>query len=196
MDNNQGAMKIKKMIIPERRSLFSRVCLPMLLFVSFVWLNLYASLSDFNGALFLNEGYSSPLSYMITSVLILSLSQYILFEILFFIYRLFIGFSIYSFMIPKNALLDRFRIWYIVRNLILGFVFNIRFFFPYISTYLSVVEIIMNFAFVIVLYFDLKKDYVEPLVGQYVFKTLVFPVILYEIYIVITQVVNVLWWRL
>ena len=92
----------------------------------------------------------------------------------------------------KNVLLNKFRIWYLVRNLILGTIFNLRFLFPYISAYLCIMEVILNFAFIIGLYFDLKKKYIEPLVGQFVFKTLALPVVLYEIYQVIVLMVGVL----
>ena len=193
MSNRQEAIQIKSRLrLPAERSFFSKFCLPVLLFFSFVWLYLYTTLSDINDVLFVNETFSSLPTYLIFSVLFVSLVDYLVFELEFFVYRLFIGFSIYSFMIPKNVLIDKFRMWYIFRNLILGLVFNLRFFFPFIGTYLIIIELIANFAFIFLLFNDLKKDYVEPIVGQYVFKTLVLPVILYEIYIVITQMVGVL----
>ena len=193
MNNNQNMLDAKtKLLIKEKTNFFSKVCLPLVLFLSFIWLNLYASLTELNDVFFNNEVYSSVTAYLIATTIFISLVEYLAFELYFFVYRLFIGFSIYSFMIPKNVLIDKFRIWYVVRNLILGVVFNLRFFFPYISTYLCVAELIMNFMFVFVLYADLKKDFIEPLVGQYVFKTLIMPVLLYEVYIVITQVVSVL----
>ena len=88
--------------------------------------------------------------------------------------------------------MDKFRKWYIYRNIVLGLVFNLRFFVPFISVYLCIFELIMNFGFIIGLYFDLKKDYVEPLVAQYVFRTLALPIILYEAYTIITLMVGVL----
>lgn len=95
-------------------------------------------------------------------------------------------------MIPKFVLIDKFRLWYLFRNILLGVIFNLRFFFPYIGTYLCVFELIFNFVFIICLYFDLSKNYVESLVGQFVFKSLAVPVILYEIYTVIVMMVGVL----
>ena len=38
----------------------------------------------------------------------------------------------------------------------------------------------MNMLFVIMLYFDLNREYVEPLVGQFVFKTLAVPFVIYQ----------------
>ena len=136
--------------------------------------------------------YGSHITYMIFSVLFAGIFDYLIFEILFFLYRFCLGFSIYSFMIPKFALKDKFRFWYLIRNVVLGFLFNLRFFFPYIETYLCVFELVANFMLIICLYFDLSREYVEPLVGQFVFKTLAVPVVLYETYSLIMLVVGAL----
>ena len=95
-------------------------------------------------------------------------------------------------MIPKTVLTDNFRKLYIVRNLILGLIFNLRFVYPFINTYLCVIELIMNVLFLLGLFYSLKKQYIEPLVAQYVFKTLSLPIILYEAYILITLMLGVL----
>lgn len=196
MQNQQTININQRLLMQNQRSIFSKFGLPILLMLSFVWLNLYTDLADLNSLTFTGgQNYVNLSSYLIFSVLIAGIFDYLIFELLFFIYRLFIGFSIYSFMIPKNIMLDKFRFWYIVRNIFLGFLFNIRFFLPYVSTYLCVFELIFNFGFIILLYFDLSKNYVEPLIGQFVFKTLAVPVILYEVYVVIRLVVGVLWWK-
>jgi len=193
MEKDIKTIKIsRKMLIKNERSVFSRFCLPMLTFISFVWLNLYSTLTEINVVNLDYELFGSVDTYVFLSVLLAGLFDYLIFELLFFIYRLFLGFSIYSFMIPKNVMIDKFRIWYILRNVVLGIIFNLRFFFPYISTYLCVFELILNFGFIICLYFALAKNYVEPLVAQFVFKTLVIPVILYEVYVVIKLMVGVL----
>ena len=129
---------------------------------------------------------------MFINVLIKGLVDYLVFELVFFLYRFVIGFSIYSFMIPKQVLKDKFRLWYVIRNLALGFLYNLRFAFPYFGTYLCIFELVFNFAFIIGMFFDLKRNYVEPLVGQFVFKTLAVPVVAYEIYKMIMLMVAVL----
>ena len=193
MQNNQ----IKQLNIDEKhifvkpRGILGRV-LPVLLFVSFLWLNFYDTLAEVNNFSTNFSGMEGAGASICFYVFIQGLIDYIVFEFLFFIYRFCLGFSIYSFMIPKYVLIDKFRGWYIVRNLVLGLFFNLRFFFPYIGTYLCVIELICNFVLIICLYYDLQKEYVEPLVGQFVFKTLALPVVLYEIYYVIKLMAGVL----
>ena len=193
MENQKPIILKTNVNAKNDRSFFSKICLPVILLVSFAWLNLYSSLSEANNIFRPDDTYSSIASYLFTSALIFAVVDYLVFELYFFVYRLFLGFSVYSLLIPKNVLIDKFRIWYIVRNIVLGVVFNLRFFFPYIGTYLIIFEIAADFAFIILLFVDLKKDYIEPLVSQFVFRTLVMPIILYEIYLVITYVVGVLW---
>lgn len=193
MDSTQNQLNVKnKIVLDNQRSFFSRFGLPVLLFISFVWLDLYAKLGGLNSVFYPYKEYGSLSSYLILSVLIYSVADYVIFELCFMLYRLFLSFSIYSFMIPKIVLLDNFRKCYIFRNIILGVVFNLRFLFPYINTYLCVVELIGNFLFIFCLFLSLKKKYVEPLVAHYVFKTLTIPVVLYEAYILVTLMVGVL----
>lgn len=193
MEKKETQLNVQPAFLMEnQRGFFSKFGLPFLLFVSFVWLNLYGSMIETNSVFHSYQEFGSIGTYLASSAILVALIDYIIFEVYFFIYRLFIGFSIYSFMIPKVVMLDKFRKWYIFRNIVLGLIFNVRFFMPYISVYLCVIELILNFLFIFGLYFDLKKDYVEPLVAQYVFKTLTLPVFLYEAYVVITLMVGVL----
>lgn len=157
------------------------IVLPVFLLLSFIWLNLYTTMTDINTAVHYFFPTDSLSFYLFGNVLLKGIFDYLVFEMLFFVYRFCLGFSIYSFMIPKDVLKNKFRFWYIIRNLILGFIFNIRFFFPYFATYACIFEMLFNMLLVVVLYFDLSKEYVEPLVGQFVFKTLAYPVFIYEI---------------
>lgn len=165
------------------------IILPVFLLLSFVWLNFYTTMTDINSAVRFLNPLTSLEAYMFGNVLIKGVFDYLIFELLFFVYRFCLGFSIYSFMIPKDVLKNKFRFWYIIRNIVLGFVFNIRFFFPYFAIYSCIFEMAMNMLLVVCLYFDLNKQYVEPLVGQFVFKTLAFPVVVYEVFEII-----ILWW--
>lgn len=167
----------------QERSAFSKV-LPLLVFLSFVWLNLYSN-SQARATTLLSIGNGWLFWGIVTSLV-----NYLIFELLFAVYRFLIGFSVYSFMIPRRVLVDRFRIWFVIRNLLLGVFYNLRFFAPYISVYLCVLELIFNFMFIIGMYFSLAKNYVEPLVGQFVFKSLTIPMFIYEAIRVIILVVN------
>lgn len=183
--------KVFELNTKVKTGVFSKI-LPFLVFLSFVWLNFYTTTADLNVLNINFTIFDTIESYVFFSVLFAGLLDYVLFEFIFFIYKFILGFSIYSFLIPRQVLNNRFRLWFMIRNIVLGVVYNLRFFFPYITVYLVVVEVILNMSILICLYYDIKKDYIEPLVGQFVFKTLSIPFILYEVYIVITMMVGVL----
>jgi len=166
--------------------------LPVFLLISFIWLNLYPSLTGVNDIFLDKTAFMSVPLFLAFVAIVRGAFSYLIFELLFFVYRFAIGFSIYSFMIPKDVLKNKFRYWYIFRNLILGIFYNLRFFFPYVTTFLCIFELILNMAFVVMLYFDLNREYIEPLVGQFVFKTLTVPIVLYEVYKMIVLMWGVL----
>ena len=120
------------------------IVLPVFLLLSFIWLNLYTTMTDINTAVHYFFPTNSLSFYLLGNVLLKGIFDYLVFEMLFFVYRFCLGFSIYSFMIPKDVLKNKFRFWYIIRNLILGFIFNIRFFFPYFATYACIFEMLFN----------------------------------------------------
>lgn len=167
-------------------SIWSKV-LPVLLFFSFVWLELYSSVAKMA-----TIGIVGQSSSLVISILFYGLFAYAIFEFLFLVYRFCLSFSLYSFLLPRQGFKDKFRKWFLIRNIILGFIFNLRFYFPYISAYLCIIELIFNMLLIIVLYYDVAKKHVEPLIGQFVFKILCIPMVLYEIYQVLSMMAGVL----
>ncbi len=170
----------------DTKSILSSL-LPAFVFLSFIWLNLYSSLASSSVLNFLPSKRN-----MFLTILLSGAFAYLFFELLFLVYRLFIGFSIYSFMIPKRALLDSFRVGFFLRNLVLGLIYNLRFAYPFLSTYLCVFDLLFNFLCFMFVYLYLSKSYVEPLVGQFVFKTLSVPIFIYEIASVLMLVAGVI----
>ena len=175
----------------EKRSAFSKV-LPFLVYLSFIWLNLYyllAMSNPFNFNIFEN---TTRQSYVFFTFIVEGSLAYLIFEFLFFLYKFALNFSIYSFVVPRQVLNDRFRLWFMIRNIILGLIFNLRFFFSFISLYLVVFETLVNVIIIVCLYFDIKRKHVDEIIAQYVFKALAIPFILYQAYTVIAMVVGVL----
>lgn len=177
---------VNKDYFVQQRSILSRL-LPLLVLLSFIWLNLYDNIHSFPIYSALGESGMGIFVIVIDGVI-----AYLVFELLFYIYRLCIGFSIYSFLIPKRVLIDSFRLWYLIRNIALGFIFNIRFFAPYFATYLCVFEVLLDFLFIFGLYWQLSRSYVDALVGQFVFRSLTIPIILYSVYQVLSLVLGVI----
>ncbi len=176
--------------IDKKQLILSRI-LPLLLYLSFVWLNIYKAIAQIDRISPLKI-LASPENYFVLNILFSALFSYIIFELLFVAYRLIIGFSIYSYTIPKQVLANKFRGWFILRNIVLGFFLNARFFLPFINLYLLAFEILIDLLFIICLYFNIAREYVDALIGQFVFRAITLPFILYEIYNLVSFIVRVM----
>lgn len=187
--------KVKQLTInygqTDRIQMILSKILPLFLYISFVWLNVYKAIAQID-RLSPIKIISNSSSYSVLYILISAIFSYVIFELLFLAYRMIIGFSIYSYTVPKQVLANKFRFWFILRNIVLGLVLNLRFFFPYINLYLLIFEIAIDLLFVICLYFSVAKKYVDPLIGHFVFRAISLPFILYEVYNVISFVVRVI----
>ena len=188
MQKNYKAISIEQFM--PKRSLFSRL-LPFLVCLSFMWLNFYQYIINGNSLGIAIDGVS-PLAILVSSVVLNGIISYVIFEILLFIYKFFVGFSVYAFLIPVRVFNDKFRMWFLFRNLIAGVIYNLRIFVPYISAYLCIIDLIFNMIFILVLFADIAKKHVEPLVRQFVFRIMVTPIFIYEFIVVIRLVVGVL----
>ena len=141
----------------DRKEEVLKRLLPILLLLSFVWLNLYTGISGISLISVSSLDVSETWVYVALSLLFSGGISYLVFELLFFVYRFLLGFSIYSFMIPKQVFQNRFRLWFILRNVLLGVLYNLCFFFPYIAIYISVFDMILTMLVVICLYFNLTE---------------------------------------
>lgn len=166
--------------LTNKREEVLKKLLPVLLFLSFVWLNFYTEIAQSVANSVNYSAGSYFLAYLILNLLFWGAISYLVFELIFFIYQFLIKFSIYTFMIPRQVLQNRFRLWMIVRNVLLGIIFNLRFFYPYIAIYLSIFDVLFTMLFVICLYFNLAKKYVDPLVGHFLFRALSVWIAIYE----------------
>ncbi len=168
--------------------------LPFVLIISFMWLGFYQALLAFNAyPLELLTGSIS--SSFILEIVLTGLIYYIGFEILFWVYRFAIGFSLYSFVVPSQAVKDGLRWWIIVRNLIMGGLYFLCIWLPYIYSYLAIVDLLcLFFVFVMFTLTQLKK-YAEPMIYPFVYKSLMLPFIIYEFLNATVQVVGYLLWK-
>lgn len=184
----------------------------ILLLLSFIWISIYPVVSSnssfglFSSATqiydtqtffrnevgnFLNTS-SVAFSMLITNVLVEALISWLLFEFIFFIYRWFLTSKIYSFVIPKNVLKNESRMFFSIKNLIFGVLVNLSFWFPYLYEYAECFNIVLVVALLLVFAVKIQKNYSEPLIAHFVFKTYCYPVIAYECIVLLFAVFGVL----
>ncbi len=171
--------------------------LMVLLFLSFVWISLYPVLSALTSNFYFSYGnifdFSSGIfSNALLYIIITSLISWVGLELIFVVYRFLLAFKIYSFVIPSEKLKNEMRTFFIYRNIFFGIFLNLCFLFPYIHAFVELADVIITMTTFICFACHIKKTYSEPIVGHFVFKCFISPVILYEILVVLIAFLEVI----
>lgn len=172
----------------------------LLLFISFIWVTLYPTISSMVGSFQFGYGNvfntaSENFPMVMSVVLTNSLLAWFEFEILFYIYRYFLAFKVYSFIVPSDRLRNESRLFFIYRNIFYGIFVNLSFLYPYLYELASLVNLIITLVILVVYANHLNKEYSEPIVGHFVFKSFCYPIFVYEAIYVLIQVWGVLAWK-
>ena len=155
----------------------------LLLFISFVWISIYPATSMVASNFYFGFGGlfdSASRSSVVIMILAEALSYWIVFEIIFFLYRWFLGFKIYSFIVPANKLKVETRAFFTYRNVFYGIFVNLSFLFPYLHSYALFFDLVVTLIVLIVYANHLNKTYAEPIIGHFVFKNFCYPVFVYQ----------------
>lgn len=168
-----------------------------LLILSFLWISIYPSTSaivyDFSynyGNIF--DSTSPIFSSALISIFINGLLSWVWVELIFMFYRFILNFKIYSFVLPADRLKNEMRTAFIYRNLIFGLFLNICFIFPYIHSLMPIADLLITFTTFICMATHIKNTYSEPIIGHFVFKCFITPVIVYEILVVFINFLEVI----
>ncbi len=177
---------------PQRNGLIM-----FLLFLSFVWISLFTATSSLTGTLYFNFGNmldtsSENFSSIVFIILSEAIIQWLIFELVFFIYRYILQFKIYSFIVPLGRLKVESRAFYIYRNIFYGLYINLCFLFPYLYQFAPLVSLASTFILLIVYAIHLNKTYAEPIIGHFVFKNFCFPIFVYQAMLLLFDVIEVL----
>jgi len=168
-----------------------------LLILSFVWITAYPVLSSFVYDYYFSYGNFLNLSSDMFAnaaifIVISSLVSWIGFELILIVYRFVLSFRIYSFVAPQHKVKNDMRTFFIYRNVVFGLFLNICFVFPYLHIFAPIIDLIATLTTFICFANYIKKTYSEPLIGHFVFKCFITPVVLYEILIVALNLMEVL----
>ena len=173
----------------------------LLLFISFVWVSIYPSITGLSSDFFFNYGNildasSANFSYALSMVLVEALLAWAMFEVVFYLYRLVLSFKVYSFVVPLEKLKIESRTFFIYRNIFYGLFLNLCFMFPYLFVYSEFMNLIITLAVTIFYACYLNKTYAEPIIGHFVFKNFCYPLFFYEALVVLSSVMEVLGWKI
>ncbi len=167
------------------------------LYLSFVWANFYATACILSERQYSYFGFFGAytgnfVEDIVIYAIAFGLVYWALFEIMLFLYRNVLSFSIYSFIVPKTDLKNEARLFFTIKNLVYGAIANLCFLFPYLYVLLEFVNIILVLVLLIVFALRLQKKYSSPLIAHFTFKVFCYPVFVYELLLIIISVVGAL----
>ena len=166
-----------------------RKLLPFLLVASFMWLGLFEGYAE--AVLGISTSTSSFGASLLANLVFVGLVNWLIFEVTFFIYKLILGFSIFSLSIPKYYLNNRARLFMVCRNILLGLIFNICFFVPALSAFEVLITLIVDFIMFAFFVSYVLHDKVHITVKSNVYKSLFTPFIVLqavELFIIMLEV--------
>ncbi|MBQ8451162.1 MAG: hypothetical protein IJ538_00050 [Clostridia bacterium] len=163
----------------------------LLLFVSFLWLNLYPTINQL-GDFFIGYGnlfdFSNPnMTFIVSRVVIGAVVDTAIFELLFFVYQLILTRKVYFFVVPHDKFKVESRVFMFYRNMFLGILYNLCFLYAFLYTYALLFEILITLLVVILYAKHLAKHYSDPIIGHFVYKSFVYPLFIYEVITFILQ---------
>ncbi len=156
-----------------------------LLFLSFMWVTAYTSLSSLVYDFYYNYGNvfdsASPIfSNAVFYWLITGTFSWLWVEVIFIIYRFILSFRIYSFIVPPYKLKDEMRTFFIYRNLMYGLFLNLCFILPYFYSLSILVELVITMTTCFCFARHISKKYSETLIAHFVYKCFITPVLFFE----------------
>lgn len=172
----------------------------VLIFISFIWISAYPAACIATDNFYLGYGNlfdmeSGNFSSFVMLVLSQAVIYWLAFELIFYLYRWFLGFKIYSFIVPADRLKQESRIFFIYRNCFYGIFVNLCFLYPYLYSFTLFFDLVITLIAVIAFASHLNKTYAEPVVGHFVFKSFIYPIFIYEALMLISEIVGVLAWK-
>ena len=165
------------------------------LVVSFVWLSIYPACTMFIDSFTYGFGdvlSQANLSIVIANVLVEAIAAWIGFEFLFWIYRWFLSFKIYSFVVPMDSFKAETRLYFVYRNLFLGVIYNLCFVMPYLFAYSVFFDLLITMIVLICYAKHLNANYSDTIIGHFVFKNFCYPIFIYEAIEVLSGILVVL----
>ncbi len=162
---------------PNKLSTF----LPYLLFVSFMWCNVYNVLSGYTAETIIQKNI---FIIVLFDLAFYAAIDFALFWLLLWVYKQYLQTKIYFFLVSPKNFEAKLKFWMIVKNLILGALYFILFSCPYLSSYFPVINLVLSFLVVFLTYISLNAE-IGVLFKHLFYKMVITPWFVYQICLIV-----------
>ena len=181
-------LTLNDVIQKQRNSVWHKI-LPILLFVSFMFLNLYNGLIANNTVAIAinNVGLSETIYYC----LIYGVIDYLIYRLFMWIYTMILNHSVFAMCIPYIIFKDQFQTCFLIKNVIIGVMGLLLLNAPYALHYIAVATLALNFAIIPIIFSINKVKFIPDLVAHNVFRIYAIPYFIYFFLDIISFVMEV-----
>lgn len=168
----------------------------LILFLSFVSIDFYITVSSESTAIYFLGGniFSSfeNIAYVLGLTLVEALIDWLILELVMWIYRTILSLKIYSFVVPSQKLKNETRLFFAIKNFLLAIIVNLCFAFPYLYKFIEAFDIFLLIIMLIIFAWHIQRKYSQPVICHFVFKCFCYPVFFYECLVLLIAYLGVL----
>ncbi len=167
----------------------------LLLFVSFLFIDFYIESSSAGIMAVLAGknliGSTNTFMYVLGLTAVEALIDWLILELILWLYRTILAFKIYSFVVPEQKLKNECRMFFAIKNFVLAIIVNLCFEFPYLYSFIEFFNIFLLLIMLVVFAWYVQKKYSQPLISHFVFKCFCYPVFLFECIVLLISYLGV-----
>lgn len=172
----------------QNKTIISKV-LPLLLIVSFMFANIFY-VAQGSVIELTNLNSSQYEAYFFFELIVFALIDYVVMLLVLWIYRSVLSFRPYFYLVDKDTFNEKFKIAYLIKNVIYGAACFALFFVPHLQDLFLVLDLILSFMVVVLTYVMLKNK-IDIMFRHFYFKLLMYPWFIFQaISILITIVLG------
>lgn len=154
--------------------------LPYLLFLGFIWQNVYAVLSGYDAN---SIAQGNAVAYILLDLVFYAAIDYLAFLVILWVYRTILETKVYFFLTSKRTFNTKFKFWIFIETLIMGAIYFIQFWCPQIAIYLPIIKMILSFLVIVCTFYSLQEN-IGVLFKHMYFKSLMWPWFVYQILVI------------
>lgn len=147
--------------------------LPYLLIASFAFFSFYSTARNISANLLAYFGSSKTL-IVIVEVLFIGLIEYFVYLLILWVYKSILRTKPYFVLAGERDFQETFGLVYVVRNLIIGAVGLLQFYFPYLEVFMPIFSMIMSYIAITCTYLLLSKK-IDIMFRHMYYKMLMLP---------------------
>ena len=178
----------------EKNSLMGKF-LPVLLFVSFVFVSFFDSYSSFTHSAYSVSNVANMVfgfDDLLLVIIVNGLIKFAVFELLFFLYRQIVRITVIGYSLPVEAIKNLGRFYMMLSNIFLGCVLNLRFICPELIAFEELIEMVITISMFAAFMLRVMRKYVHDIAKGQAFSVLTVPYFVFEGIYVLRLVVGVL----